>query len=78
MTAVFGFELDDLALKALVKDLKRHCGTGGSVKDRMIVIQGDHRDAVKGVLEGKGFRVKIAGGGGDDFTIVAVVSVCLV
>jgi translation initiation factor 1 len=78
VTAVFGFDLDDLALKALAKDLKRHCGTGGSVKGGVIVIQGDHRDGVKVFLEGKGFRVKIAGGGGDDFAIVAVVSVCLV
>ncbi len=62
VTTVFGFDLDDQALKSLAKDLKRHCGTGGTVKDGVIVIQGDHRDAVKGFLEGKGFMVKIAGG----------------
>ena len=62
MTTVFGFDLDGHELKIIAKDLKRHCGTGGSVKDGMIVIQGDHRDVVKGFLEGKGFRVKIAGG----------------
>jgi translation initiation factor 1 len=62
VTAVLGFDFDDQALKVLAKDLKRHCGTGGSVKGRMIVIQGEHRDAVKGFLEGKGYRVKIAGG----------------
>ena len=62
VTTVFGFDLNDQTLKALAKDLKRHCGTGGSVKDGVIVIQGDHRDAVKGFLEGKGFMVKIAGG----------------
>ena len=62
VTTVFGFDLDDQALKALAKDLKQHCGTGGSVKDGVIVIQGDHRDTVKGFLEGKGFMVKIAGG----------------
>jgi translation initiation factor 1 len=56
VTIVFGFDLDDQALKALAKDLKRHCGTGGSVNERMIVIQGDHRDTVKG------FKAKIAGG----------------
>ncbi|MFY9707439.1 MAG: stress response translation initiation inhibitor YciH [Desulfobacterales bacterium] len=61
-TTVFGFDLDDKSLKALAKDLKRHCGTGGTVKDGAIVIQGDHRDTVKGFLEGKGFMVKIAGG----------------
>jgi translation initiation factor 1 len=62
VTTVFGFDLDGQALKALAKDLKQHCGTGGSVKDGMIVIQGDHRDTVKGFLKGKGFKVKIAGG----------------
>jgi translation initiation factor 1 len=62
VTTVFGFDLDDLALKILAKDLKQHCGTGGSVKEGMIVVQGDHRDGIKGFLEGKGYKVKIAGG----------------
>ena len=62
VTSVFGFDLDYQALKALAKDLKQHCGTGGSVKDGVIVLQGDHRDTVKGFLEEKGYRVKIAGG----------------
>ena len=62
VTTVFGFDLDDQALKSLAKDLKQLCGTGGSVKDGVIVVQGDHRDAVKEFLEGKGYRVKIAGG----------------
>jgi translation initiation factor 1 len=62
VTTVFGFDLDYQALKSLAKDLKRHCGTGGSVKDGVIVIQGDHWDGVKGFLEGMGFGVEIAGG----------------
>lgn len=62
VTTVVGFDLDVAALKAFAKDLKRHCGTGGSVKDGVIVIQGDHRDTVKGFLEGQGYKVKIAGG----------------
>jgi translation initiation factor 1 len=62
VTTVFGFDLDDQDLKSLAKDLKQQCGTGGSVKDGMIVLQGDHRDAVKGFLEESGFRAKIAGG----------------
>lgn len=62
VTTVFGFDLDDQALKSLTKDMKQHCGTGGSVKDGVIVLQGDHRGAVKGFLEGRGFGVKIAGG----------------
>jgi translation initiation factor 1 len=40
VTTVFGFDLDDQALKSLAKDLKQLCGTGGSVKDGIIVIQG--------------------------------------
>ena len=62
MTTVFGFDLDDQAIMALAKDLKQLCGTGGSVKDGMIIIKGDHRNTVKGFLEGNGYRVKVAGG----------------
>jgi translation initiation factor 1 len=62
VTAVFGFELGDSDLKALAKLLKRHCGSGGSVKDGVVVIQGDHREAVKGLLAAQGYKTKIAGG----------------
>jgi len=46
----------------LASDLKRHCGTGGAVKDGAIEIQGDHREKVAARLESQGFRVKLAGG----------------
>jgi len=59
---VFGFDLDDQTLKILAKDLKQHCGTGGTVKEGVIIIQGDHRDGVKGFLEGREYTVRIAGG----------------
>ena len=49
-------------LKALAKELKQLCGTGGSVKDSVIEIQGDQRDKLKPVLEKKGYKVKLAGG----------------
>ena len=62
VTAVFGFELDENSLKALAKQIKRHCGTGGSVKDGIIVVQGDHRETIKGFLTAQGYKVKIAGG----------------
>ena len=62
VTTLSGFDLDDNALNLLSKQIKQHCGTGGSVKDGMVIIQGDHRDTVKGLLEGQGYTVKLAGG----------------
>ncbi len=49
-------------LKSLAADLKKLCGTGGTVKDGVIEIQGEHRDKIKPFLEARGFKVKIAGG----------------
>ncbi|MFP8965153.1 stress response translation initiation inhibitor YciH [Pokkaliibacter sp. CJK22405] len=62
VTTVSGIDLDDAALKLLTAELKKKCGTGGSVKDGVIEIQGDNRDLIKGLLEAKGFTVKLAGG----------------
>lgn len=49
-------------VKALAKALKKRAGGGGSVKDGVLEIQGDHREMVVGVLEGRGLTVKLAGG----------------
>jgi translation initiation factor 1 len=49
-------------LEALAGDIKRRCGTGGTVKGRAIEIQGDHRDALEGLLAERGFKSKRAGG----------------
>ena len=46
----------------VASDLKRHCGTGGAVKDGAVEIQGDHREKIAARLESQGFRVKLAGG----------------
>jgi translation initiation factor 1 len=62
VTTISGFDLDDRTLKLLSKQLKQHCGTGGSVKDGMVIIQGNHRDTVKELLEEQGYLVKLAGG----------------
>ena len=62
VTTISGFDLDDKALNLLSKQLKQHCGTGGSVKDGVVIIQGDHRDTIKRLLEGQGYLVKLAGG----------------
>lgn len=60
VTTISGVPAD--RLDALAADLKRRCGTGGSVKDGLVVIQGDVREKAAVVLQAQGFRVKLAGG----------------
>jgi len=62
VTTIGGFELPDSELTVLAKELKQLCGTGGTVKNRIIEIQGDQRDRLKAELEKRGFKVKLAGG----------------
>ena len=62
MTTVSGFQITADELKKLATQLKRHCGTGGSVKDGIIIIQGDHRDALLSELKKQGYTAKLAGG----------------
>ncbi|KMV73342.1 translation initiation factor Sui1 [bacteria symbiont BFo2 of Frankliniella occidentalis] len=59
---ITGLDIDDAALSQLAAELKKKCGCGGTVVDGNIEIQGDKRDFLKGYLEGKGYRVKLAGG----------------
>ena len=49
-------------LKDLAGELKKKCGCGGTVKDGIIEIQGDHRDTLLIELEARGYRVKLSGG----------------
>ena len=62
VTTIAGVELNDSELKTLAKQLKKLCGTGGSVKNHIIEIQGDHREKIKSELERLGHTVKLAGG----------------
>ena len=62
VTVVKGVTLDDAALVQLGKALKSACGSGGTTKDGVIEIQGDHRDAVIALLQKQGMTVKRAGG----------------
>ena len=62
VTTVSGVPVDDAGLKELAGKLKKRCGVGGSVKNGVIEIQGDHRDVVVQVLEAEGYRPVLAGG----------------
>lgn len=62
VTLVTGIPEAEDTLKAIGKQLKQLCGTGGSVKDGVITIQGDQREKLKPALEAKGYTVRIAGG----------------
>jgi translation initiation factor 1 len=62
VTTVSGLALGPEELKNLATRLKKLCGSGGSVKQGVIEIQGDHREIVKAELEKRGHTVKFAGG----------------
>ena len=62
VTLVKNLVLSEKDMKDLAKNLKRVCGTGGTIKDGLIEIQGDHRQQIAEVLRNQGFKVKIAGG----------------
>lgn len=62
VTLVKGLDLDDAALIALGKQLKTACGSGGTVKDGVIEVQGDHVERVMELLKAQGRSVKRAGG----------------
>jgi translation initiation factor 1 len=62
VTTVSGVPLADDGLRELAGRLKKRCGVGGSVKDGVIELQGDHRDAVLEALRADGYDVVLAGG----------------
>ncbi|MCF2504047.1 translation initiation factor [Dyadobacter sp. CY107] len=62
ITIVKGFIGTNADMEALGKQLKALCGSGGTVKDQEVQIQGDHRDKVINWLVGKGYKAKKAGG----------------
>ena len=62
VTVITGIPASDETLTALAQQLKKLCGSGGTVKDGTIEIQGDHCDKIQAKLTDMGYRVKRAGG----------------
>jgi translation initiation factor 1 len=62
VTLVRGLALDAVELAALGKQLKAACGSGGTVKDGVIEVQGDHVVTLIAALEKRGYKVKRVGG----------------
>jgi translation initiation factor 1 len=62
VTLISGVPLAPADLEKLATQLKKRCGTGGTVKDDVIEIQGEHRDTLTAELAKLGFKVKRVGG----------------
>jgi translation initiation factor 1 len=62
VSLVKGLVLSEADVNALARQIKQACGSGGTVKDGVIEIQGDHREKIAEVLRKLGYKVKLAGG----------------
>ena len=62
VTVIRGLALDAAALTLLAKQLKAACGSGGTVKDGVVEVQGEHLATVMALLQKQGWMVKQAGG----------------
>lgn len=62
VSLIEGLPLNETDLKKLGKELKKKCGSGGTVKNGIIEIQGDHRDILVKSLIQRGYNAKMAGG----------------
>ncbi|HSN70032.1 MAG TPA: translation initiation factor Sui1 [Steroidobacteraceae bacterium] len=62
VTVITGLPLDAAQLDELAKQLKKRCGSGGTVRDGVIEIQGDHRDTLLTELAKLGYPAKRSGG----------------
>jgi translation initiation factor 1 len=60
VTLVHGLAAHEI--ESIGKELRRHCGTGGTTKNGIVEVQGDHRDRIVAFFEKAGHRVKKAGG----------------
>ncbi len=61
VTVVRSLPLNPLVLATLGKQLRTACGSGGTIKDGLIEVQGDHAERIVAALQAQGFSVKRAG-----------------
>jgi translation initiation factor 1 len=62
VSVITGLSLGDAALAALARELKQRCGSGGTVREGTIEIQGEHRDTLVAQLIQRGYAARRAGG----------------
>jgi len=62
VSVISGLPLNHTDLSALATELKRRCGSGGTVREGVIEIQGEHRDRLVAELARRGFKAMRAGG----------------
>ena len=62
VTIITGFQHKPETLNQLLKKLKSQCGTGGTVKESSLEIQGDHKEKLLEILTKMSYKAKISGG----------------
>ncbi|MEB3224677.1 MAG: translation initiation factor [Synechococcus sp.] len=62
VTVITGLQHSPESFQKLLKQLKNKCGSGGTLKENILEIQGDHRQAILGFLLDQGYKAKISGG----------------
>ena len=62
VTVITGFQHKPETLAKLLKQLKAQCGSGGTVKNDTLEIQGEHKQKLVSLLSQLGYQVKISGG----------------
>jgi len=58
VTVVEGFTREKRLMEEILSELRRALATGGTLRERLLILQGDHREKLRGILRGKGFAVK--------------------
>ncbi|HEY9706206.1 MAG TPA: translation initiation factor [Allocoleopsis sp.] len=62
VTIISGFQSPPETLQTLLKQLKTQCGTGGTLKDDTLELQGDHKQKLLQIMKDLGYKAKLSGG----------------